>query len=304
MSRKVLIKAPAKINAALSVGPPAENGMHPISSWMITVDLCDDMELTRLDAGSISRYAILWHEDALQKPDIDWPVTSDLAVRAHLALEKHLNRPLPIQMKLEKRIPLGGGLGGGSSDAAAMLRGINALHELDLPREELEAVASGLGSDIPFLVAGGVGIVQGFCESIEHLDDITDLNAVLILPGLSCDTAQVYKALDEVGAPGVDSDRVRTLSASEITGDTLFNDLAGPAMAVAPELAGHREAIAGLVNAPVHVSGSGSTLFVICRNAMESEAMAEAIQSKIGLPAVSVSAAGQEAGMVVPSSTA
>ena len=94
---------------------------------------------------------------------------------------------------------------------------------------------------------------------------------------------------------------MKSLAASTIDGESLFNDLADPAMTVAPGLRTHHEAIAALVDAPVHVSGSGSTLFVICRNSMESEAMTEAIQSKIGLTAVSVSAAGREAGMVVPS---
>ncbi|MDG2422525.1 MAG: hypothetical protein P8M22_00960 [Phycisphaerales bacterium] len=301
MSRKVHIKAPAKINAALSVGPPLADGMHPISSWMITVDLYDEIELTALDAGSLSRYAILWHEEASQTPDIDWPIASDLAVRAHLALEKHLDRPLPLQMKLEKRIPLGGGLGGGSSDAAAMLRGINALYELDLADDVLEAIAAEIGSDLPFLVRGGSGIVEGCGEQVEHLDELSQLDAVLVLPGLACDTGQVYKSLDTAGAPGVDSDRVRSLASSMIDGGALFNDLAEPAMCVAPDLRAHQHAVAELVDRPVHVSGSGSTLFVICQNSMESEAMASAIESKIGLAAVPVSAAGREAGMVVTS---
>lgn len=301
MSRRVHIKAPAKVNAALSVGPPESDGMHPICSWMITVDLYDEMELTALEDGHLSRYAMLWHDEARQPADIDWPVTSDLAVRAHQALEQHVQRSLPIQMKLEKRIPLGGGLGGGSSDAAAMLRGANTLFELDLSNQVLEELAAQLGSDVPFLVQGGSAIVEGTGEGIEHMDNMPNLDVVLILPGLACDTGRVYGGLDAAGPTAVDAAAVRALATSEIDGDRLFNDLADPAMGVAPELRHHRDAITELVQAPVHVSGSGSTLFVICRNSLESGAMAQAIETKTGLAAVPVSAAAQEAGMVVTS---
>ncbi|MEE2908051.1 MAG: 4-(cytidine 5'-diphospho)-2-C-methyl-D-erythritol kinase [Planctomycetota bacterium] len=301
MSRCVHIKAPAKINAALSVGPPGADGMHPICSWMITVGLYDEMELTSLEDGHLSRYAILWHEEARQRADIDWPVTSDLAVRAHQALEQHVQRPLPVQMKLEKRIPLGSGLGGGSSDAAAMLRGADALFELGLSNQVLEKLAASLGSDVPFLVQGGSGIVEGTGERIEHMEAMPHLEAVLVLSGLACDTGQVYGGLDAAGPTAVDAGAVRALASDEIDGDRLFNDLATPALIVAPDLKQHRETIAALVQAPVHVSGSGSTLFVICRNSLESEAMAQAIESKTGLAAVPVSAAAREAGMVVTS---
>src|SRR6185503_3353032 len=93
------IQAPAKLNLALSVGPPAgPRGMHPICSWMITVNLFDDLLLTRLEDDRLSRYAILWHPEAKRRTDIDWSITRDLAVRAHLALEQHVDRKLPLQM--------------------------------------------------------------------------------------------------------------------------------------------------------------------------------------------------------------
>lgn len=268
---------------------------------MITVGLYDEMELTTLEDGHLSRYAILWHDEARQRADIDWPVTSDLAVRAHQALEQHVQRSLPVQMKLEKRIPLGSGLGGGSSDAAAMLRGVDALFELGLSNQVLEELAASLGSDVPFLVQGGSGIVEGTGERIEHIEAMPNLDAVLILSGLACETGQVYRELDVTGPSAVNATGVRALASAEVDGDRLFNDLADSALVVAPDLKKHRETIAALVQAPVHVSGSGSTLFVICRNSLESEAMAQAIESKTGQAAVPVSAAAREAGMVVTS---
>src|SRR5206468_3336755 len=132
MTSGLTVQAPAKLTLALSVGPPDANRMHPIASWMVTVDFHDDLHLLRLPSGSFSRYAILWHKDAKRRSEINWSITKDLAVRAHLALEKYLKRDLPVQLRLEKRIPVGAGLGGGSSDAAAMLRAVNEVFDLGL----------------------------------------------------------------------------------------------------------------------------------------------------------------------------
>jgi 4-diphosphocytidyl-2-C-methyl-D-erythritol kinase len=151
--------APSKVNLALSVGAPDAGGMHPISSWMVTTRFGDDLTVRRLPPGTPSRYAIEWHDDALRRTEIDWRLAKDLAVRAHLALEGRLQRELPVQLRLQKRIPVGGGLGGGSSNAAAMLRALDALFDLRLRPQILEHLAQPLGSDVPFLVQGGSAVV-------------------------------------------------------------------------------------------------------------------------------------------------
>ena len=101
--------APSKVNLALSVGAPGADGMHPISSWMVTTRFGDDLALKRLPPGTPSRYAIEWHDDARRRTEIDWRLAKDLAVRAHRALEERLGRELPVQMRLQKRIPVGEG---------------------------------------------------------------------------------------------------------------------------------------------------------------------------------------------------
>ena len=298
MSQTVHIQAPAKLNLALSVGPPDGEGMHPICSWMLTLNLVDEMQLTALQPDRLSRYAILWHEEARQRRDIDWSITSDLAVRAHLALERYVKRTLPVQMKLEKRIPLGGGLGGGSSDAAAMLRGVNRLYELNLSDRVLEGIAASLGSDVPFLVRGGSAIVEGTGELIDHDENMPELHAVLIFPDIGCETGLVYRTYDQQGPTGLESQRIRALKDQPIDGEILFNDLATPALEVAPDLANHQLRVADIASMPVHVSGSGSTLFTICRGAIESEALASAIESQTGLVAIPVSSSPLELDMV------
>ncbi|MDP7400541.1 MAG: hypothetical protein QF351_01410, partial [Phycisphaerales bacterium] len=98
MSDCVQILAPAKINLALAVGPlDVTCGLHPVASWMRTVNFCDQLELQKLPEGSFSRFATVWSEDAPRPTEIDWPLARDLAFRAHQAMEVHVGRPLPVQ---------------------------------------------------------------------------------------------------------------------------------------------------------------------------------------------------------------
>jgi 4-diphosphocytidyl-2-C-methyl-D-erythritol kinase len=291
MPRSILIQAPAKLNLALTVDSPNQ-GMHPICSWMVTVSLFDDMLISRLDHDRLSRYAILWHADAKRRSEINWSVTKDLAVRAHLALEQHVCRNLPIQMKLEKRIPVGGGLGGGSSNAAAMLRGANELFELGLSVETLAAIGASLGSDVPFLVHGGSAIVEGVGDTITLQQTNPELHAVIIFPAASCPTARVYGIFDERNDVRFRPEDVQSLVNATLAKAILFNDLGLPALQAAPSLADDLDAVSQLAERPAHITGSGSSLFVICDNQVHAEALAQAIESQLQLPAVSVKSAG------------
>ncbi len=288
--RTICALAPAKLNLALSVGAPNVQRMHPIASWMVTVSLHDELFLEELQADSLSLYAIIWHKDARRKSDIDWSITKDLAVRAHLAVEAHVGRKLPIKMRLEKRIPVGGGLGGGSSNAAAMLRALNELFNLKLSREILRDIAARLGSDVPFLIDGGSAIVTGLGEQLEPAPLPDKLHALLIFPDAACPTGAVYQTLDQLRPHGaVETDRVRALSAMQIIEhDAPFNDLAHPACEVAPKLRGELEELAELTQRAAHVSGSGSTLFVLVDSALEAEILAAAIEKRMGLPVIAV----------------
>ncbi|HMN96274.1 MAG TPA: hypothetical protein PKC43_08175 [Phycisphaerales bacterium] len=293
MRATIVERAPAKVNLALSVGPPGVDRMHPIASWMVTVDLHDELLLTQLPEPSFSRYAILWHPEARRRSEIDWSITRDLAVRAHLALEEHVGRQLPLQLKLEKRIPVGGGLGGGSSNAAAMLRGVNALFGLGLTRAELAQIGASLGSDVPFLVHGGSAMVEGLGERIALLPPPPPLALTLIFPEAPCPTGKVYAIFDELGPAGLRSEGVRALSAAlRVDPSSPFNDLLPAALQVAPTLEDDIAEIAAVAERPVHLSGSGSTLFVVCDDPLHAEALASTITARLDLPAVAVRATG------------
>ncbi|MCP4937737.1 MAG: hypothetical protein GY921_01005, partial [Phycisphaeraceae bacterium] len=221
MRERLRARGAAKLNLALSVGGPDADGMHPIASWMTSVDLYDELDLVRLPVGYPSRYAINWHEDARRRSDIDWSVSKDLAVLAHDALERRVGRALAVQARIEKRIPVGGGLGGGSADAAVMLHALNRLFQLDLSTETLAEVGGPLGSDVAFQVHGGAAVVAGLGERVELHEPPADLHAVLVLPETSCPTGPVYRRFDDLRSDArVDEPRVRSLVESTLLTDS------------------------------------------------------------------------------------
>ncbi|MBL0869123.1 MAG: hypothetical protein IBJ18_00935 [Phycisphaerales bacterium] len=301
--RTISARAWGKINLALAVGPPepagsAKPGWHRICSWFAPVLLHDELTLERLDdERSASAFAISWCEDAPVISPIDWPMEKDLCVRALRLLEQRVGRPLGVKMSLRKRIPVGGGMGGGSSDAASMLLAVDRLFDLKLGRDELRTLGAKLGSDVAFFIDDEIdagvdeadddegdvdpivadlrrawdrpprsAVVSGFGETIERVETPSE-DVLLIVPGFGCPTQAVYKAFDAKPTARVDEERVRALverAADEgaIPAMELFNDLAAPAAAVEPRLAEVMKRVLAPTQIPVYVSGSGSTLFV------------------------------------------
>lgn len=257
---------------------------------MVTIDLCDELTVTRLPPDRLSRYAILWHAEARRRSDIDWPLRQDLAVRAHLALEGHARHRLPVQMKLQKRIPVGGGLGGGSSNAAAMLRATNRLFGLGLTGQELRAIAATLGADVPFFVEGGSATVEGRGERLAPHRSPPALHAVVVFPELACPTGRIYAAYDELGPRPLRDERVQAIfdGGAPPRPGALFNDLTAAAIHFAPPLADLLKRLSALAERPAHLAGSGSSLFVLADDALHAEALAAAAEKRLGLPAVAV----------------
>lgn len=286
------LTCPAKVNLALSVGAADATGMHPIASWMIALDFGDTLEL-RATSGTNSQYDIRFDETAPRPQPIDWPLEKDLAVRAHALVQAHVGRPLAIDASLRKRVPAGAGLGGGSSDAAGMLVGLNTLFDLDLSEATLRELAAQLGSDVVFLVAAMLGspsaIVTGRGEQIEAMQLGSAIDLVLILPPLQCPTGPVYAAFDASASNNATADpqRIRTIATHlPVETDALFNDLAEPAQQVTCDL---RSTIASVVAATgrrVHVTGSGAAMFVVATSPEDAHELARSITTATSLPAV------------------
>lgn len=267
--RSITARAHAKVNLALAVGPPRPTapfaGYHPIASWMHAVSLADDLELTR---APTTTYDLAWSD---ARP-VEWTPEQDLAARAHRALEALVGRPLPVRLRLLKSIPAGGGLGGGSADAAATLLALRDLFALDVTDTALAACAHALGTDIPFFLDPDSwsqnlpprpALVTGLGDHTARLTRRT-ASLTLFCPPFGCPTGAVYRAFDAAPTAACDEARVRALTQSAgIDPHALFNDLAHAAERAEPRLADTRRTLATALHAPVHVSGSGSTLFAL-----------------------------------------
>lgn len=272
------LHCPAKINLALSVGAPRADGMHPIASWMAALTFGDELCIAPGDGGST--FDIAFNPG---RGDVDWPLESDLAFRAHAAMQSAAGRPLPVQVTLRKNIPAGAGLGGGSSDAAAVIVALNDLFDLNMPTADLAAIGLTLGSDVGFLVHALRGtpsaLVTGVGETIEPLPIAAPIDLVLIFPGFGSPTGAVYQAFDAAGPQGdADVARVRDVALrSPLPPDAPFNDLAAPACTVSPKLAALRDDLSRHLDRPIHITGSGSTLFTITASTAEAVDLAAGI---------------------------
>jgi 4-diphosphocytidyl-2-C-methyl-D-erythritol kinase len=275
MAHTLTLNAHAKLNLALAVGPAQPpKGYHPIASWFVAIDLHDTLTLERLPEGTSSRWAIRWAADAPKPTPIDWPTDQDLAVKAHALLERHAGRPLPLALTLDKRTPVGGGLGGGSSDAAAALVGINRLFQLGLSPRDLAGLSVQLGSDIAFFIDDAPrarpAVVTGLGDRVERLPPILPTDVLLVIPPFGCPTGAVYRAFDLAPTARVDEPGIRALigavdASGRIPSRALFNDLAKPACTVEPRLQETLDALRAALGptTPVYVTGSGSVMFCL-----------------------------------------
>ncbi|MEE9211039.1 MAG: 4-(cytidine 5'-diphospho)-2-C-methyl-D-erythritol kinase [Phycisphaeraceae bacterium] len=286
------LPCPAKVNLALSVGPPNRDGLHPIASWMVTVHFGDHLVLERADAAD-STFDIAFDTDAPVPGQVDWPIEQDLTWRAAALLQQHVGHTLAVRLTLRKRVPAGSGLGGGSSDAASTLVGLNRLFEVGLDDQALMSLAMQLGSDVAFFVAAAAGqpsaVVSGFGQQIEPVRLNQIIHLVLVFPPFGCPTDDVYRDFDRLhpDASPPDTERVHALaSMSPPSPDSPFNDLADAALDVQPKLADLLTRLRDVLDTPVHVTGSGSALFVIAPSDAASRNLACKVTALTGLPAV------------------
>lgn len=185
--------APAKINLFLDVIRKREDGYHDLGTVFQTVDAGDTVEATLREDGEIH---LTYNEPQ------NYPLESDLVFKAAKALKEFAKSPLGADIHLTKVMPLGAGLGGGSADAAATLRLLNSLWNLNLPFETLESIGARLGADVPFLVRGGTAFAEGIGERLTFVEplDLPEGAALLIATPLdSVPTKDAYAGVPKSG---------------------------------------------------------------------------------------------------------
>ena len=269
------VSAYAKVNFTLEVFGKRADGYHALRSVVMPVSLSDTLDIETTDDGSITS---------------DTGYDDDLCVKAARVLRqcqdvRHETKDVRLgaAIHVTKRIPAGGGLGGGSADAAAVLRALNELWILDLSREELAEVGAQVGSDVPALVLGGPVVMEGRGEKVSPLSDLqpSTFNLVLVNPGVHSSTKEVYAACEARPLDGENATEkmVAALRAGDLgkIAVALMNDLQPPAVRQHPEIADALVSLrtAGVVGAMM--SGSGSSVFGL----VENEADARRISSEM-----------------------
>jgi 4-diphosphocytidyl-2-C-methyl-D-erythritol kinase len=244
----LVVPAPAKDNLFLHETGRREDGYHLLESLFALVDLADTVTLVRRDDGAIVR--------AREVPGV--AEQADLAVRAAFALRDATGTALGASIAVDKRIPMGGGLGGGSSDAASVLLGLNRLWALGLSRAELAGIGVTLGADVPFFVHGANAIVRGIGEVIAPVS-LPRQWLALALPAVPVPTASIFAAPELTRS--TPSAKINVFSVGYGR-----NDLEPVAAARHPEVAVALAAL-GRAAGNARMSGSGSSVFAACESA-------------------------------------
>ncbi len=260
------VHAHAKINLTLDVLGKRPDGYHALASVMTTISLADAITLHPAMDGAISLECNV--------PELCGD--DNLVVRAARLVRRVTGCDQGVHIALRKHVPAQGGLGGGSSDAAAVLLGLNQWWDLALSQEQLIDLAAELGSDVPFFIIGGTALIEGRGEIVTPLPPIAPLWLVIVKPPVSISTAAVFRRL----APSAwtDGAATRALVAAiqshrlpALTDATLLNALEPGVLRDFPAVAQMRRALLDLGAPCVRMSGSGPTLFIPCTAREEAE---------------------------------
>lgn len=187
---KVNERAYGKINLSLDVLGRRANGYHDVSMVMQTVDLYDVIILRKLS----DRDGIILTTDVDNIP-LD---EGNIVYKAIKLIKEEYGIDIGVSADIKKRLPVAAGMGGGSADAAAALRGMNTLFELGLKSERLEELGVRLGADVPFLIKGGIALAEGIGEKLTALPAFPECSLVIVKPNVSVSTKEVYEAFDSL----------------------------------------------------------------------------------------------------------
>jgi 4-diphosphocytidyl-2-C-methyl-D-erythritol kinase len=230
---------PAKVNLQLSVGPLGSDGFHEVTTVFQAISLFDDVTVATAPDGDGIKISISGQTSSGVPAD-----SSNLAVKAAELMIKNYDLPTDLIIKLNKEIPVAGGMAGGSADAAGVIVGLDSLFELGLSRDEMEIVGSKIGSDVPFSICGGVAIGTGRGDQITPALSKGSYNWVLALSGQGLSTPAVYQECDRlreglsISAPLVSEPLMQALRAGDAKalGKALTNELQPAACSLRPAL--------------------------------------------------------------------
>jgi 4-diphosphocytidyl-2-C-methyl-D-erythritol kinase len=268
----VRLLAPAKLNLFLEVLGRRPDGYHDLATLMVAVSLYDTVEIKEGTSGA----------DVLH---CDHPKLStgadNLVCRAIALVRRRTGRQTAVAVRLHKRIPLAAGMAGGSSDAAATLQGLNLLWRLGWDRVELARAGAELGSDVAFFFSAPAAWCTGRGEQVEHLTLGRPLDFVLASPAVGLSTAEVFRAVTVPATPLTGREVCQAAEAGDVEqlGRGLHNRLQPPAERLCPKVADLAARLARLAPVGTLMTGSGSTVFALCRDRDEALRIARGLRS-------------------------
>ncbi|MFT3888952.1 MAG: 4-(cytidine 5'-diphospho)-2-C-methyl-D-erythritol kinase [Arachnia sp.] len=286
MTHAVRVRVPAKVNLALRVGAADPQGYHALGTVFQAVSLGDDVQAELAPPGEFSMS--VQGEGSAFLPTDD----TNLAIRAARLLARHGGRDdVGVRLAVRKRIPVAGGMAGGSADAAAALVACSALWGMGATREDLHPLAAELGSDVPFMLLGGTAIGTGRGEQLTSLITSGTYHWTFALSHTGLSTPAVFQEFDRLSAPkptDIPDELLEALRAGDpaAVGAALTNDLEEAALSLQPGLA-HTLRIgreAGALGAVV--SGSGPTVAFLAASAAHGAELAETLGLFSGVRAV------------------
>ena len=252
--------ARAKINLTLDILGKRADGFHEVSMIMQTLELADIVELEKADAVTLK----ISGNDSLPTDE------KNLAFRAALEVQNFCNKNFGVSINLTKKIPSAAGLAGGSSDAAAVIRGLNILYDLNLSVEEMYEIAAKIGSDVPYCVIGGTCLATGRGEILTRLDDLPAFQVVLIKPHGEISTAWAYQNYDDNPAQFHPQNNEIINLLKEKNYDAAFkkfsNVLEPVAIKKIPAIQTYKKFLLDNGAKVAMMSGSGSTVFALIDN--------------------------------------
>jgi len=262
VSGRARVAAPAKVNLFLRVLDRREDGFHELETLFQAVSLADEVEVALVEGPEVAL--------ELEGPELG-PEEDNLAVRAARAFLEASRLETGVRVTLRKEIPAGAGLGGGSSDAAAVLRALDRLTGSPLGPDALRAVGGRLGSDVPFFLGSSpLAAATGRGEALTPLDPLPATELLLVLPPLHVATADAYAALDGSRAGGSPEDGPRLPEAprswEEVRG-LAWNDFQAVVAGRTPEVARALGALESAGGEPALLSGSGGACFAFLPDA-------------------------------------
>ncbi len=287
--------APAKLNLTLAVIARRDDGYHSLHSVFAPLGLADRLSLA-LAGGD---------RDTLRVTGADaGPSDDNLVLRAVAAAREAVGGNWPggpgaapaLAVRLDKRIPVAAGLGGGSSDAAAAIDGALEAWGAELEPDARLRLAARLGSDVPFFLAGGIALVEGRGEQVARLDGLHGTPGVLLVtPAVAVSTPDVFAAFDAIRTHGDSATRMTSMHLAEelraklSTADlvaragamTVANDLLPATAMIVPALVSFRRGLSRLLGRPVGLSGSGPTLWALYASEVEAAEAAETVRTAL-----------------------